>query len=91
MRGNLTAHAPFARAARAQRRRRQHPDLLARLYGCNPRNLLQASSMQEQRAIFNRELAPIFDKRFVRWLFTQPIISWCRAQRTSKPRCSSVS
>ena len=46
--------------------------LLARLYGCNPRNLLRASSMQEQRAIFNRELAPIFDKRFVRWLFNQP-------------------
>jgi S-adenosylmethionine-diacylglycerol 3-amino-3-carboxypropyl transferase len=46
--------------------------LLARLYGGNPRKLLQASSMQEQRAIFNRELAPIFDKRFVRWLFNQP-------------------
>ena len=46
--------------------------LLARLYGCNPRNLLQANSMQEQRAIFDRELAPIFDKRFVRWLFNQP-------------------
>jgi len=46
--------------------------LLARLYGCNPRNLLAARSMQEQRAIFNRELAPIFDKRFVRWLFNQP-------------------
>jgi S-adenosylmethionine-diacylglycerol 3-amino-3-carboxypropyl transferase len=46
--------------------------LLARLYGCNPRDLLQANSMQEQRAIFDRELAPIFDKRFVRWLFNQP-------------------
>jgi S-adenosylmethionine-diacylglycerol 3-amino-3-carboxypropyl transferase len=45
---------------------------LARLYGGNPRKLLQASSMQEQRAIFNAELAPIFDKRFVRWLFNQP-------------------
>jgi S-adenosylmethionine-diacylglycerol 3-amino-3-carboxypropyl transferase len=46
--------------------------LLARLYGCDPRNLLLASSMQEQRTIFNRELAPIFDKRFVRWLLSQP-------------------
>src|SRR5258708_16867307 len=46
--------------------------LLARLYGCNPRNMLQASSMQEQRAIFNRELAPIFDKPFLPWPFTQP-------------------
>jgi S-adenosylmethionine-diacylglycerol 3-amino-3-carboxypropyl transferase len=46
--------------------------LLARLYGCNPRDLLQAGSMQEQRTIFERELAPIFDKRFVRWLLSQP-------------------
>lgn len=46
--------------------------LLARLYGCNPRNLLLASSMQEQRTIFNRELAPVFDKPFVRWLLKQP-------------------
>jgi S-adenosylmethionine-diacylglycerol 3-amino-3-carboxypropyl transferase len=46
--------------------------LLARLYGCNPRNMLAARSLQEQRAIFDRELAPIFDKRFVRWLFNQP-------------------
>jgi S-adenosylmethionine-diacylglycerol 3-amino-3-carboxypropyl transferase len=46
--------------------------LLARLYGCNPRNMLRASSMAEQRAIFETELAPIFDKRFVRWLFKQP-------------------
>jgi S-adenosylmethionine-diacylglycerol 3-amino-3-carboxypropyl transferase len=46
--------------------------LLARCYGCNPRNLLRASSMQEQRTIFDREMAPIFDKPFVRWLLKQP-------------------
>jgi S-adenosylmethionine-diacylglycerol 3-amino-3-carboxypropyl transferase len=46
--------------------------LLARLYGCNPRDLLAATSMQEQRAIFDRDLAPLFDKRLVRWLFNQP-------------------
>ena len=46
--------------------------LLARLYGCNPGDLLAGSSMQEQRTIFERELAPIFDKRFVRWLLSQP-------------------
>jgi S-adenosylmethionine-diacylglycerol 3-amino-3-carboxypropyl transferase len=34
--------------------------------------MLRASSMAEQRAIFEAELAPIFDKRFVRWLFKQP-------------------
>ena len=46
--------------------------LLARLYGCNPRNMLRASSIAEQRAIFEAELAPIFDKRLVRWLLKQP-------------------
>ncbi len=46
--------------------------LLARLYGRNPRELLRASSLAEQRTIFESRLAPIFDKRFVRWLANQP-------------------
>jgi S-adenosylmethionine-diacylglycerol 3-amino-3-carboxypropyl transferase len=46
--------------------------LLARLYGCNPRNLLRANTIQEQRTIFDQELAPVFDKPFVRWLLKQP-------------------
>jgi S-adenosylmethionine-diacylglycerol 3-amino-3-carboxypropyl transferase len=46
--------------------------LLARSYGYDPRAMLRARSMPEQRAIFERELAPLFDKPFVRWLLNQP-------------------
>ena len=46
--------------------------LLARLNGVNPRIILRAGSMEEQRAIFDREFAPFFDKAFVRWLTDQP-------------------
>jgi S-adenosylmethionine-diacylglycerol 3-amino-3-carboxypropyl transferase len=42
--------------------------LLARLYGKDPRRMLAARSISEQRRIFHAELAPLFDKRFVRWL-----------------------
>jgi S-adenosylmethionine-diacylglycerol 3-amino-3-carboxypropyl transferase len=34
--------------------------------------MLDARSMEEQREIFETELAPIFDKGFVRWLTSQP-------------------
>lgn len=46
--------------------------LLARLHGIDPRRLLKAESIEEQRAIFDREFAPLFDKAFVRWLTDQP-------------------
>lgn len=46
--------------------------LLARLNGVNPRLILSATSIEEQRAIFDREFAPVFDKAFVRWLTDQP-------------------
>ncbi len=46
--------------------------LLARLHGADPRRLLAARSIEEQREIFERELAPVFDKGFVRWLTSQP-------------------
>lgn len=46
--------------------------LLARLNGVNPKVILRASSREEQREIFDREFAPIFDKAFVRWLTDQP-------------------
>jgi S-adenosylmethionine-diacylglycerol 3-amino-3-carboxypropyl transferase len=46
--------------------------LLAKLYGINPREILAASSISEQRTIFDNQLAPIFEKRFVRWLVNQP-------------------
>lgn len=46
--------------------------LLARMHGRNPRKLLKAKSMAEQRAIFDSELAPLFEKRHIRWLINRP-------------------
>ncbi|BAT59756.1 hypothetical protein GJW-30_1_02289 [Variibacter gotjawalensis] len=41
--------------------------LVARAYGVNPRDVLRARSLDEQRTYFNTTLAPLFDKRFIRW------------------------
>ncbi|MEL6299920.1 MAG: DUF3419 family protein [Pseudomonadota bacterium] len=46
--------------------------LLARAHGRNPRKILTARSRAEQREIFDRELAPLFDKRHIRWLLNKP-------------------
>ncbi len=46
--------------------------LVARLYGVNPRTLLKARTLEEQRRIFDRELAPLFSRRMVRWLVNRP-------------------
>ena len=46
--------------------------LLARAHGRDPRCMMQARNRDEQRAIFERELAPLFDRRFVRWLVGMP-------------------
>ena len=46
--------------------------LVARLYGIDPRELLAAGSIEEQRAIFESRMAPLFDRKFLRWLMRQP-------------------
>jgi S-adenosylmethionine-diacylglycerol 3-amino-3-carboxypropyl transferase len=46
--------------------------VLARLHGANPRAMLEARSLNEQRVLFDRHLAPVFDKPTVRWLMRQP-------------------
>jgi len=46
--------------------------LVARLHGVNPRTLLKARTLDEQRHIFDRELAPLFKRRAVRWLVNRP-------------------
>jgi len=46
--------------------------LLARVHGANPRRLLSAKCRMEQRRIFERELAPLFKKRHIRWLLDRP-------------------
>ena len=45
---------------------------VARLHGINPRVLVKARSLAEQRHIFDRELAPLFRRRTVRWLVNRP-------------------
>ena len=46
--------------------------LLAKLYKIDLKDVLDAGSLDEQRHIFETRLAPIFDKKFVRWLVDQP-------------------
>lgn len=42
--------------------------ILARLTGARPQKLLDARSIEEQRAIFDRHVAPAFEHGLVRWL-----------------------
>ncbi|MEL6375314.1 MAG: DUF3419 family protein [Pseudomonadota bacterium] len=46
--------------------------VLAKLHGRDPAKILSATSIEEQRAIFDRELAPLFDKRYIRALMNAP-------------------
>lgn len=46
--------------------------LLARIHGRNPKKILAAKNREEQREVFERELAPLFDKRHIRWLLDHP-------------------
>ncbi|WP_418067951.1 DUF3419 family protein [Roseibium salinum] len=41
--------------------------LVARLYGIDPRHMVKSKSLEEQRTFFDTALAPLFDKRLVRW------------------------
>jgi len=45
---------------------------LAKLYRIDPRAILEAGSLEEQRRVFEEKFAPIFERRFVRWLTDQP-------------------
>ncbi|WP_273792280.1 DUF3419 family protein [Brucella anthropi] len=40
---------------------------VAWLYGIDPRDILKARTMEEQRSFFDTALAPLFEKRMVRW------------------------
>ncbi|MEL6529653.1 MAG: DUF3419 family protein [Pseudomonadota bacterium] len=46
--------------------------IFAKLYKIDLHKLLEAETMEEQREVFETELAPVFDKKFVRWLTDQP-------------------
>lgn len=45
---------------------------LAKLLGVDPRIILTARDRAEQRRIFDERIAPLFDRRFVRWLGDHP-------------------
>ena len=45
---------------------------LARCYGIDPRAILAARSIEEQRQIYAERYAPFFQKRLLRWLVDQP-------------------
>ncbi|WDA40928.1 DUF3419 family protein [Erythrobacter sp. BLCC-B19] len=46
--------------------------VFARLYKIDLAKVLEAQTLEEQRDVFERELAPVFEKRFIRWLTDQP-------------------
>ena len=45
---------------------------LARVLGVDPKVILTARDRAEQRRIFDEKIAPLFDRRFVRWLGDRP-------------------
>jgi S-adenosylmethionine-diacylglycerol 3-amino-3-carboxypropyl transferase len=45
---------------------------VARLHGVDPAIILKAQSLTEQRELFEEHLAPIFERRWMRWLMRQP-------------------
>ena len=46
--------------------------LLARLYRIDIKSILTAPTQAAQREVFEAQLAPLFDRKFVRWLAQQP-------------------
>lgn len=47
--------------------------LMAKLYGIRFDCLLGATTLEEQRRLFEREIAPLFDRRLIRFLSSSPI------------------
>ena len=45
--------------------------LVARMHRADPRQLLAARTIEEQRAIFEAKFAPFFDRKFIRWITDQ--------------------
>lgn len=44
---------------------------VARAYGVNPRDLLRANSLEEQKNYFATALAPLLDRRLIRWMLAR--------------------
>lgn len=45
--------------------------VLARAYGVDPSDLLRTRTLTEQRSFFQNAIAPLFDKRLVRWMLAR--------------------
>lgn len=45
---------------------------MARIHGEDPRTILAAQTLEEQREIFEKRLLPLFDKPLIRWLTNNP-------------------
>ncbi|MGN7438227.1 MAG: DUF3419 family protein [Alcanivorax sp.] len=45
---------------------------VAKFYGQDPRDILKARTMEEQKVIFDRTLGPLFDKKFVKMMCNKP-------------------
>lgn len=45
---------------------------VSKIYGKNPRDILKARTMEEQKVIFDRTLAPLFEKKFVKMMCNKP-------------------
>jgi len=45
---------------------------MARLHGLDPSIVLKAKTLDEQRALYEKRLAPIFEKPLIRWIMKQP-------------------
>ncbi|MEP3279728.1 MAG: DUF3419 family protein [Stappiaceae bacterium] len=46
---------------------------VAKLYGIDPKRFMNAGSLDEQRSFFDNALAPLFDKRLVRWATSKKV------------------
>jgi S-adenosylmethionine-diacylglycerol 3-amino-3-carboxypropyl transferase len=46
--------------------------LLARLHGLDLRQILAAETLEDQQRLFDEKVAPVFDRKLVRWLTEQP-------------------
>jgi len=46
---------------------------VARMYGADPRQLIGASTIEEQQNYFESELAPLFERRLIRWATSRKV------------------
>lgn len=46
--------------------------IVCRMHGVDPRRLVEAKSLAEQRMIYERDIKPLFDRKLVRWLVNRP-------------------